>query len=394
MTPQRHPCSRASAAQWASRPQPMRSSGKGSSVGKVARANAVTGPISTKLVSRTTLQRAPPRLRPRGMRVQAVGGLGELQREALAQEQEAVEEAARQLDVVVDHEQPVATLGRVGGEQPVEVLELPPSRRAEQVCSSTSWRERSSSARIAARGSRCSGRSTPSTSTRRRGGSVTRRELEEQAPAARQLPGVHAARPPRRGAAASSPPTVPLVPERKSLAGASSRLRCPARRRPPSDRSFAQALPQAAGAVRDHRQSGGAAAADDVSQAPGERAAARVRARAPARGGRRSGGRLARARRRCAPVSRRRASRAARRWSTAARATYRTRPRSAARRAPERRRRRARRRTGGPATPARPRRARARRRTVPTRSRALRRIAMLAPQAYRARCPARPGQAR
>ncbi len=45
--------------------------------------------------------------------------------EALGEEQEAVEEAAREDDVVVDHEQPVVLLGRVGREQAVEVLELP-----------------------------------------------------------------------------------------------------------------------------------------------------------------------------------------------------------------------------------------------------------------------------
>ena len=57
--------------------------------------------------------------------------LGELQREALAQEQEAVEKAPRQLDVVVDHDQPVVIVGRVLCEQAVEVLELAgPPRRA------------------------------------------------------------------------------------------------------------------------------------------------------------------------------------------------------------------------------------------------------------------------
>ncbi len=95
------------------------------------------------------------------MRVQAVRRLRERQREALAEEHEAVEEGARQLDVVVEHEQPVEAVqvlervvsgGRVGRtrrpvhlrcarpahircarpahlrcarvEQPVEVLEL------------------------------------------------------------------------------------------------------------------------------------------------------------------------------------------------------------------------------------------------------------------------------
>ena len=56
-----------------------------------------------------------------------MSGLGQLQREALAEEQEAVEEAACQLDVVIDDQQPVVTVGRVPGEQPVEVLELAPS---------------------------------------------------------------------------------------------------------------------------------------------------------------------------------------------------------------------------------------------------------------------------
>ncbi len=71
--------------------------------------------------------------RPGGVRVQAVGGLCERQREALAQEQEAVEEAARQLHVVVDHQQPVVAVGGMLGEQPVEVLELAPSIRRASV---------------------------------------------------------------------------------------------------------------------------------------------------------------------------------------------------------------------------------------------------------------------
>ena len=62
-----------------------------------------------------------------------MGRLGQFQAKALAQKQEAVQEAARQLDVVVDHQQPVTTLGRVFGEQPVEVLELAPARAGWQV---------------------------------------------------------------------------------------------------------------------------------------------------------------------------------------------------------------------------------------------------------------------
>ena len=56
--------------------------------------------------------------------VEAMRGLRQREREVLAQEQEPVEEAPRQLHVVVHDEQPVASVGRVLGEQRVEVLEL------------------------------------------------------------------------------------------------------------------------------------------------------------------------------------------------------------------------------------------------------------------------------
>src|SRR5438445_13330778 len=55
--------------------------------------------------------------------------LGQLQVEPLAEEQEAVEKAARQLDVVVDDEQPVAIAGAAPLKQPIEVLELSPPAR-------------------------------------------------------------------------------------------------------------------------------------------------------------------------------------------------------------------------------------------------------------------------
>ncbi len=48
--------------------------------------------------------------------------LGEGQGEVLAKEQEAIEKAGRELDVVVDHEQPVVSVERMLGEQAVEVL--------------------------------------------------------------------------------------------------------------------------------------------------------------------------------------------------------------------------------------------------------------------------------
>ena len=102
----------------------MRSAGNGSSVSNVAAANAVTGPISTKCDSRT----APPARRrvtlPGGVRVPPVGGLGELQAGVLGAGHEAVEEPARQDDVVVEDDQPVEARARMLGEQRVEVLEL------------------------------------------------------------------------------------------------------------------------------------------------------------------------------------------------------------------------------------------------------------------------------
>ncbi len=55
--------------------------------------------------------------------MQAVRGLGDEQSRVLGAEQEAIEEAARQDDVVVDDEQPVIARRGVLGEQVVEVLE-------------------------------------------------------------------------------------------------------------------------------------------------------------------------------------------------------------------------------------------------------------------------------
>ena len=88
---------------------------------------AVEGGHGTDLDERRLAHGRPaatPGDRPRGVRVQAVRGLGELEVGALGRAQERVEEAAGEGDVVVDHEQPVAFIGRVVGEQRVEVLEL------------------------------------------------------------------------------------------------------------------------------------------------------------------------------------------------------------------------------------------------------------------------------
>ena len=109
----------------------MRSCGKGQqSAERDGRERGDRPDLDERRLARDA-SRAPARLRPRRMRVQAMRRLGELQGEALAEEQEAIDEPGAQLDVVVDEQQPVVAIGRMGGEQPVQVLELPsPAGRA------------------------------------------------------------------------------------------------------------------------------------------------------------------------------------------------------------------------------------------------------------------------
>ncbi len=201
----------------------MRSCGNGSSDRRTSRARTrVTGPISTKPVSRTTL---PGRRRVTGQAAcesQPVRGLGELParsaRRGTAKRSRKPRGSSTSSSTTSSQSWPV---GRVRVEQPVEVLELAALARAAQVCSSTSWRERSQLARDRASPSAaCSGRSTPSTSTLRERRLVPRGARQAQAPAAqRARQRVDAtSRAPR--AATSSPPTVPLAPERKSSAAA------------------------------------------------------------------------------------------------------------------------------------------------------------------------------
>ena len=56
--------------------------------------------------------------------------LGEPQAVLLGDVQEEVEEAVRQADVVVDDEEPVGGIGRMGREQRAQVLPLAQARRA------------------------------------------------------------------------------------------------------------------------------------------------------------------------------------------------------------------------------------------------------------------------
>jgi len=85
----------------------MRSSGNGNRVEKVRREKAVHRADLDERSLAHDAERAAARERPGRVGVQTVGGLGEVEREALCEEQEAVEEAARQQHVVVD-EQPAS----------------------------------------------------------------------------------------------------------------------------------------------------------------------------------------------------------------------------------------------------------------------------------------------
>ena len=127
------------------------------------------------------------------------------------------------------------------------------------MCSSTSWRERSSSARIARASAWRSGRSTPSTSTRRVGRLRRAAMLRRQPPAAGQLPGVR-----RLVLHATTDPID--APDRAARAGEEVLVQVRVARC-----CVLQALPQAPGAVRDHHQPGRAAAAEHVPEAARER---------------------------------------------------------------------------------------------------------------------------
>ncbi len=261
----------------------------------------------------------PSRDRPRRVGVQAVRGLCEREREALAQEQEAVEEAARQLHVVVDHA--AASRGPRRGGSASSRLRFSnlPSVPGAHVCSSTlvaralELRARSHLRARVARDARRSGRARACGAARRarRARGAARRPLSSS-PRVERLVGGGATDARRGRRRCRSCPTG----SRRRGASAWSRI---------ARDAFAQPLAQAPRAVSDHRQPRGAAPAHDVPERSRRASPARARATAPARDARRSGARRDRARGRRAQSARRRASAPARRCSTAAPATYRTR---------------------------------------------------------------------
>ncbi len=128
--PSGSPAFAAAADQCASRPQPISSSGSGSSVGNASAWIAVTGPISTKRVRRAIVRGSAAGDRPGGVRGERVRGLGELQAEALGDEHERVEEAGGEDDVVVDDAAASRLPGRMRGERVAQVRPLAESGRA------------------------------------------------------------------------------------------------------------------------------------------------------------------------------------------------------------------------------------------------------------------------
>ena len=204
-----------------------------------------------------------------------MGRLGELEAKRSARNRKRSRKPRGQHDVVVDHQQPVGSSARMGGEQQVEVLELPELARAGARCSSTSWRERASSARIAP-ASCAAARALDAEHEHAAGGAASgaRRAARRR----RRPPSSSRASTQRgraaRGAVASRPPTVPLSPERKSspcVRGRRRRCACasaPVRRRP---------CCEAPEAVGDHRRARRAAAARRRGRGSRRACAARAR---------------------------------------------------------------------------------------------------------------------
>ena len=220
-----------------------------------------------------------------------MGGLRERQREALAQEHEAVEKAARQLHVVVEHQQPVVAVDRVRGQQQVQVLELAARvRRAGVKLDVVARAEQLDAHRrrqLVALGPLDSQREHP---PQRR--LAARGEVEPQAPAAEQLPRVdrrierlaaHSVDAADRSTRAGEEVvwgSWSVVRVETVLAWNDSVRNVLARsvrdRLAGACRAFAQALAQPPPAVGGHREARRAAAAHDVPEAAGEREHLRV----------------------------------------------------------------------------------------------------------------------
>ena len=173
-TPTGQPCSRGDARPSARRgPSPCAAAGNGSSVSKRRRRERGHRADLDERASRARRRRGRRRVTGHAAcECSRWAGWASSEAGVLGAVQEAVEEAARQHDVVVDDEQPVEAGRRVLGEQRVEVLELA-AARPSRPCASRR-RGGCGEARSARRRMRRPGRSMPSTRTRRRGGARAR----------------------------------------------------------------------------------------------------------------------------------------------------------------------------------------------------------------------------
>ena len=152
--------------------------------------------------------------RPGGVRRAGVGRLGEAEAEALGEEHERVEEAARQHDVVVDEQQPVVAGGRLGAQRGVEVVPLAGAGGGEDLAQLDGV-ARARELPAGARGRRgvlgARDREGQDPAGARRGGGA-RGAGEGEAP--RQRAGGMPARRPRRARSRSRRPSVPELPDR------------------------------------------------------------------------------------------------------------------------------------------------------------------------------------
>ena len=249
----------------------MRTSGNGSSAGNVARAKAVTGPISTKGVWRAT---TPARRRVTRQaaweRARCAGWTSWKSKRSARNSRRSRKWWGSTTSSSTTSSQSYS-VGGVGGEQAVEVLELPElARRAEVhldvVARARQLRADRAGQRAPLRALHAEHQHTPAR------GRAARGAIEAQAPAAEQLAGVHQA-------VVELAPLRVETPDGAAFPGEEVLGRGPFWRMAP----FAHALFEPPEAVGDHRQAGGAAPADDVAEAAGERAQLAVqRRRVPA----------------------------------------------------------------------------------------------------------------
>ena len=177
----------------------MRRSGNGSRVEKVERAKAVTGPISTKLVSRATLPGCRRVTCHAACEASRWAGWARSSPKRSARNRKRSRKPRGSAMSSSSTSSQSRSLGGCASSSRLRFSNFPAlGRRAQR--SSTSWRERASSARIARASAACSGRSTHSASTRRVGRRMARGAGEAQAAAAGELERVQRQRRARRGA--------------------------------------------------------------------------------------------------------------------------------------------------------------------------------------------------